>query len=125
MLFKEYLLDNELKAKSNYVWEAIKYLKESYREDLNIRKVADFLKISESYLSRLFKMETGYTFVEYLTNYRIKKAIELLREKSEKIYEVAALVGYSDSRYFSALFRKYVGVTPSEFKDGLNRKINN
>jgi two-component system response regulator YesN len=121
-LFNEYLSDNEWKVKENYIREAIKYLKLHYREDLNIRKVADSLKISESYLSRLFKMETGYTFVEYLTNYRIKKAIELLKEKSEKVYEIAEMVGYSDSRYFSALFRKYVGVTPSEFKDGLSRR---
>ncbi len=122
MLFKEYLLHDDLMVKENYVREAIQYLKEHYRDDLNIKKLAEFLKISESYLSRLFKMETGYTFIEYLTHYRIKKAIELLKDKMVKVYEIADLVGYADSRYFSALFRKYVGVTPSEFKDGLNRK---
>lgn len=118
LFFREYLLDNEMKVKENYVREAIRFLKEHYREDLNLKDIAARLRISESYLSRLFKAETGHTFVEYLTNYRISKAIELLKDKTVKVYEVSGMVGYSDSRYFSALFRKYVGLTPTEFKDG-------
>ncbi|HEY8464876.1 MAG TPA: response regulator [Bacillota bacterium] len=121
MFFKEQFLANEVKVTESYVREAIDFLKKHFREDLNLKIIAAQSGISESYLSRLFKQETGYTFVEYLTNYRISKAIELLKDKTIKVYEVAGLVGYSDSHYFSSLFRKYVGLTPSEFKDGLNR----
>lgn len=120
MLFKEYLLADELKVKEKYVREAIHYLKEHFREEMSLKEVAQQLGISESYLIRIFKIETGHTFIEYLTNYRIVKAIELLKDKAIKVYEVSGMVGYNDSRYFSALFKKYVGVTPSEFKDGLN-----
>jgi two-component system response regulator YesN len=121
MLFKEYLQGNELKVTENYVREAIQYLKEHFKEDLNIKDISARLRISDSYLSRLFKLETGHTFVEYLTNYRISKAIELLKDKTIKVYEVSGMVGYADSRYFSMLFHKYVGLTPSEFRDGLNK----
>lgn len=120
MLFKEYLLKNEMKVREKYVQEAIEYIDIHFAEEISIKDVSEQLKISESYLTRLFKTETGHTFIEYLTNYRIGKAIELLKDKSIKVYEVASMVGYSDSRYFSVLFKKYVGLTPSEFKDGLN-----
>jgi two-component system response regulator YesN len=120
-LFHEYILDNENNIKEHYVLEAIEYLKSHYQEDISINEVANHLHISESYLSRLFKNAINHTFNEYLTNFRIKKAIELLKDKTVKIYEVSSLVGYSDSRYFSVLFKKYVGVTPTEFRDGLNK----
>jgi len=123
MNFKDYVLNKENTNKENYISDAIDYLKANYQRDINIKEAAEILHLSESYLSRLFKRETGYTFIEYLTNYRIKKAIDFLKDKNVKIYEISSLVGYGDSRYFSALFRKYVGVTPSEFRDGLNRSV--
>ena len=121
MLFKEYLMEDEIDTKENYVRAAIEFIKQHYAGEINIKDVADHLHISESYISRLFKNETNYTFIEYLTYFRIKKAIELLKDKSVKIYEITGLVGYNDARYFSAIFKKYVGVTPTEFKDGLNK----
>lgn len=119
-LFQEHILENEGNSKEYYLREAINYLKNHYQEEINIKDVADHLQISESYLSRLFKKEINHTFVDYLTNFRIKKAMELLKDKTVKVYEVSSLVGYADSRYFSVLFKKYVGVTPTEFRDGLN-----
>lgn len=120
-LFQEHLLENESNSKEYYIQEAINYLKLHYQEEINIGEVASYLHISESYLSRLFRIEVNHTFVDYLTNFRIKKAIELLKDKTVKIFEVSSLVGYNDSRYFSVLFKKYVGVTPTEFRDGLNK----
>ena len=76
--------------------------------------------MSESYLSRLFKDETGYTIGDYLLNYRIKQACLLLDDSSAKIYEVANQVGFRDQRYFSVLFKKIVGITPREFQNKLN-----
>ncbi len=121
-LFQEYLFENETSSKEYYIREAITYLKSHYQKDINIKEVACYLHISESYLSRLFKNELNHTFGDYLTNFRIKKAIELLKDKTVKIYEVSCLVGYDDSRYFSVLFKKYVGLTPTEFRDGLNKR---
>jgi two-component system response regulator YesN len=117
MLFREYLLDGAKTSKSYYVEKMIKYICDNYQRDINIKDVADSLAISESHISRLFKSEVGYTFVDYLTYYRIKKAICFLRDPDVKIYEIAEKIGYKDQRYFSVIFKKLVGVTPKEFRE--------
>ncbi|MCR1898322.1 response regulator [Irregularibacter muris] len=120
--FKEYLYQPESSSKDRYVMESINYIKEFYREDISVKTAAEHLYISESYLSRLLKKKTGYTFGEYLTNYRIKEALKLLTHQELKVYEVAHAVGYSDGRYFSSIFKKNVGLTPTEFKEGIYDK---
>ena len=105
------------KAKNKYVEQAIKYICEHYKEDINISTVAEQLQISEGYLSRVFKKETDYTFTTYLSHYRMKVAMELLKEGKLKVYEVADSVGYSDTAYFSAQFKKVVGIAPSEYQE--------
>ena len=122
MLFKEYNLTNQKSANARYVSEAIKSITEHYVGGISIEDAAEALSISSSYLSRIFKTETGYTFVDYLTYYRIKRAAELLEDQAVRIYEVADLVGYSDARYFSQIFRKLTGMTPKEFRDSLPEK---
>ncbi len=120
MLFKEYLLQDEIDCQEHYVRSAIDYIRANYQRNISIAEVADHLHICKSYLFRIFKAGTHYTFIEYLTYYRVKKAIELLKDKTVKIYEIADLVGYNDYRYFSAIFKRYVGLNPSEFKEGSN-----
>ena len=105
------------KAKNKYVEQAIKQIREHYKEDINISTVAEQLQISEGYLSRVFKKETDYTFTTYLTWYRMKKAMTLLKDCRVKVYEVAEQVGYSDTAYFSAQFKKVTGISPSEYQD--------
>ena len=68
-------------------------------------------------LSHLFKKETSYTVNAYITRYRIRRAMELLRDCRVKVYEVAEQVGYKDITYFSTVFKKLVGINPSEFQD--------
>ena len=119
MLFKEYKLGEEKGANARYVSQAIDLITARYIGGITIEEAAEQLIISASYLSHLFKQETGYTFVDYLTYYRIKMAVELLKNPSVKVYEVADLVGYSDARYFSQIFRKLTGVTPKEFRNSL------
>ena len=117
MLFKEYKLGERKTSNSRYVEQAIELITSSYIGGITIETAAEKMSISASYLSRIFKQETGYTYVDYLTYYRIKRATELLRSPAAKIYEVADLVGYTDARYFSQIFRKLTGVTPKEFRD--------
>lgn len=119
MLFKEHLIQNKENTKEFYIKDVIEYIEENYNKDISITDAANNVYISASYLCKLFKEETNYSFLEYLTNYRIKKAIELLEDKTFKIHEIAELVGYKDPRYFSSIFKKYVGISPGEFKDGL------
>lgn len=118
--FKEYNPNDSTESKKKYVVKAVEYIVKNYYKEIIIKEVAEGLYISESYLSRLFKKETGYTFVDYLTRYRIKKAIELLKDDIIKIYQVAELVGFKDSRYFSSIFKKYIGITPTEYKENSN-----
>ena len=118
MLFREYALEAKEDAQARYVSRAVSAIHDGYQRELSAEEAADRLGISAGYLSRVFKRETGYTFTDYLMYYRVKRAVELLRAGELKIYEVADMVGYGDQRYFSQVFRRIVGLTPTQFKDG-------
>jgi two-component system response regulator YesN len=90
-------------------------------KDLSIGKAASRLSISESYLSKLLRRQLGTSFVEYLSDYRIARAEELLASSDMRSYEVAEAVGYSDARYFASLFKKRAGMTPSEYRESMGR----
>jgi two-component system response regulator YesN len=98
--------------------KALQYIWKYYSEDLTVESVAAVLGISGVYLSQLFKKEIHHTFLDYLTEYRIKKAQVLLAKGNYKIYEVAAMVGYKTSQYFSLVFRKITGMHPVEYREG-------
>ena len=104
--------------KSKYVTEALNYIKDHYGEyDISVRKIAESLGLSEGHLSHIFKKETDYTINAYITRYRIRSAMKLLQNCRYKVYEVAEMVGYKDITYFSTIFKKIAGVTPSEYQD--------
>ena len=104
--------------KSKYVLEAMDYIGAHYSEPgIGVAAIAEHLGISEGHLSHLFKKETDYTLLNYLTRYRMHQAMEQLRDCRVKIYEVAEAVGYRDVTHFSATFKKLVGVSPSEYQD--------
>ena len=107
--------------KSKYVLEAMAYIGAHYQEpNIGVAAIAQHLGISEGHLSHTFKKETDYTLLNYLTRYRIHRAMELLRDCRFKVYEVAEQVGYRDTAYFSATFKKLVGMSPSEYQDVSN-----
>jgi len=97
--------------------QTILFIEEHFHEDISLHEIAGSIPMSESNFSRLFKKQMGVSFVEYLTQLRMEKAKELLRRPDEKVYEIALAVGYQDSRYFSQIFRKYTGDTPSEYRN--------
>ena len=104
--------------KSRYVMEAMDYICTHYADPgITVGIIARALGISEGHLSHTFKKETDYTLLNYLTRYRIHKAMELLRSGRLKVYQVAEQVGYRDITYFSTMFKKLVGVSPSEYQD--------
>lgn len=104
--------------KSKYVMEAMTYIAGHYQEpDICVSSIARHLGISEGHLSHTFKKETDYTILNYLTRYRIHKAMALLKDCRIKVYEVAEKVGYQDIAYFSSIFKKLVGVSPSEYQN--------
>ncbi|TVY11283.1 response regulator [Paenibacillus cremeus] len=105
--------------KSRRIIEQIKaIIHERYHQDLQIRAIADELNMNSSYLSDLFKQYTNLTFTEFLIEYRIQKARELLlTDTGMKMYEVAEAVGYRNPKHFSQIFKKHVGEFPIDFRD--------
>lgn len=87
-----------------------------YSEELSITSIAQEVYLTPAYICLLFKQETGWTINKYLTNVRIDVAKKMLRTGKYKVLDVACSVGYHDQKYFSKLFKKNVGVNPSEYR---------
>lgn len=99
------------------VVQAVQHIESDYSNpSLDLNQMNEALHVSISYFSRIFKQVKGVTFLEYLTNYRMEKAKELLKTTNLKVYEVAENVGYDDAHYFSYNFRKNIGMTPLKFR---------
>lgn len=103
--------------RSRYVRRTLDYIAAHYADaDISIPAIARALSISEGHLSHVFKRETGYTTLAYLTLYRVHTARRLLADGRYRVYEVAAMVGYRDVAYFSATFKRLTGVSPSTWQ---------
>lgn len=83
---------------------------------ISLQHAAEHVSMSPSHLSKIFSQETGQTFIEFLTETRIRRAMELLQSTQCKTYEIACQVGYSDAHYFSNLFKRVTGMTTTEFR---------
>lgn len=103
----------------NDIVEEVKlYIEKNYaEEELSLNLVASEINISPNHLSMVFSQKTGSTFIKYLTNYRLEKAKELLVCTNKKSSEISILVGYKDPHYFSYLFKKTIGCTPTQFRE--------
>jgi two-component system response regulator YesN len=93
------------------------YISEHYNEDIPLSKISEIAFVNSNYFCDLFKNITGETFIDYLTRYRIDKAKILLKDVSVKTYEVGIMVGYDDPNYFSKVFKKVVGISPSQYRN--------
>lgn len=89
----------------------------NYAEHLDLTTLADMVYLSPAYLSRIFKAETGSTINQYLNRVRITKAKELLHNRQLKLIDISLLVGYEDQSYFTRVFRKITGISPSEYRN--------
>lgn len=110
------LLDDVREKNSKPVRETIRFIKEHYHEDLDLESVSKAIYFNPVYISNIFKKETGENFIDFLNKYRIEVAKEMLRTSNYNINEVSKAVGFNDSKYFSKLFRKFVGLKPSEYR---------
>ena len=103
------------------IGEAIAFIEENYSSVISLSDISGKVNLSSFYFTKLFKAKTGMTFVEYLTNYRMKVAKKLLEENMEmKIQDVGEHVGYTDYKYFCKCFRKQTGVTPASYRSQLS-----
>ena len=98
------------------------YISAHYGEQLSLDQLAQQFYLSSSYLSRLFKRETGTTLTTYLQNVRIEAAKNLLRTTALKSYEVAERVGINDPVYFSRIFKKITGLKPKDYRHSVQNE---
>ncbi|MCR5716350.1 MAG: AraC family transcriptional regulator, partial [Lachnospiraceae bacterium] len=97
--------------------EAVRsYIELHYAEDLSVSVMAEHFGYSEVYFCKIFKQHFGESFVSYLTHYRIREAVRLLEDESVNVKDVGKAVGYEDSNYFTKVFRRVMGMSPSEYR---------
>lgn len=101
----------------NIVRKVQDYIAENYASNVSLEEVAGQIGMNPAYLSRYFKQRTGNTFMEYVLQVRVNKAIELLKDSTIKVYEVGDQVGYKSMKHFYKVFKKITKVTPSQYRE--------
>lgn len=94
----------------------IQYICEHFSESITLQSVADHFFLSKEYFSFIFKQKTGFGFNEYLNQLRISQAMKLLENTNESIINIANKCGYSDSSYFTTVFKKISGISPKNYR---------
>ena len=95
--------------------QMLTFIREHYAEDINTRKIAESAMVSESECLRCFRGMLGTTPIQYLKEYRLEKAEELLRTSKMKVSEIGDRCGFREMSYFARSFRQRYGVVPSEY----------
>ncbi len=99
------------------IQEAKQYILDNYQNpDLSVEMICRHLHMSPAYFSTVFKKETGQAYIAYLTDVRLNKAVELLNKTDDKTYIIASKVGYQEQNYFSYVFKKKFGVSPTRYR---------
>lgn len=109
----------EKRVNSSLILKAMKYIKENYKIEITLEDIAREVNISPHYFSKLFKDEVGENFIDYITSLRIQKSKELLSENNLSIKEICFEIGYGDPNYFSRIFKRIVGITPTDYKEAM------
>lgn len=102
----------------------LKYMQDNYMYDISLESVSEKFHFNSSYFSAMFKERAGMNFVKYLLKLRIQKSCELLLNSDKKVYEISALVGYNDVKYFNRVFKNEMNVSPDEYRrlNSLNKR---
>lgn len=119
IVFSSNAISNKRTESSNdIIANAKKFIEENYTKNITLEDVSQQVNISAYYFSRIFKEETNENFIDYLTGLRIERAKDLLSSTQYSMKEICNMSGYSDPNYFSKSFKKKVGVTPTEYREG-------
>lgn len=112
-------LHSSIRTNQQLIKEVVSYIHNSYDKDITLKVLADYSGKKEEQLSYLFYKYMKIRPINYLIKYRLEQAIKLLKEEDYTVQEIASLVGYSDPLYFSRLFKKHVGYSPSQVRNNL------
>jgi two-component system response regulator YesN len=115
--FRENVIRAEKRSSRRLVRQSVRYIHEHYGEEITLPALANRLLISPNYLSKIFSAEMGKPFSRYLQEYRIGEAKKLLGENFDKVYEIAAKVGYADVVHFSKIFKQFTGMSPNRYRN--------
>ena len=105
------------------VKRATEYIDEHYSEDLSLRQVADYVGISQGYLSSLFKQKLDINFIDYVNQVRVNHACIYLQQNYFKTYEIAYKMGFNDEKYFSKVFKKVKGLSPMQYRKNMMEEV--
>ncbi|MGF7047807.1 YesN/AraC family two-component response regulator [Paenibacillus sp. DS2015] len=100
-----------------HINKARAFIEVNLEHDVSLQRVARHVHVHPNHLSDVFKKETGATFGDFVTRIKIQRAMEIISESPAKVSDVAAQIGYGDVKYFSKIFNKHTGKTPSEFRE--------
>jgi two-component system response regulator YesN len=108
----------------NPIQSVISYIDSHFYEQVTLNEVADWVYLSASHFSRLFKAEMGVTFIEYLTKYRLEQSKRLIKMTSLPIEVIANNTGFTNAGYFATTFKRLEGKTPTEYRSMFSNFIN-
>lgn len=109
---------DESSVQDRHVTMVIRYMYQHLHENLTLEEISEEVKLSKSYLNAVFKAQTGKSPVEFFIHLKMQEACKLLKSTDYYIYEVSSELGYTDQYYFSRIFKKVVGVSPKDYKNG-------
>ena len=106
----------------NHINQAKNYIQQHFDDSITLEDIAVKINLSPNYFSNLFKQEIGMTFIDYLTEVRLKKAREYIQENEHSLKEISYMVGYKDPNYFSRVFKKHYQESPKHFQQAIFKK---
>ncbi|MFC4776579.1 response regulator [Paenibacillus sp. GCM10023252] len=112
----------EAAASHPVIRRVLELVRERLHLDVSLQAIATIVHLNPQYLSALFKQEVGRNFIEYVTECRMEKAKQLLRDTGLKIYEVGEMSGYTNAKHFMSVFKSSVGQTPGEYRETIKNK---
>ncbi|MGG7212830.1 response regulator [Clostridium nigeriense] len=117
LFLNEIIKKERVNSSKILVEKAKEYIKNNYKDfEISVEKLCSNLHVSPTYFSTIFKKETDMSFVNYLTNVRLEEALKLLNTTDDKTYIIATKVGYQEANYFSYVFKKKFGISPSRYR---------
>ncbi|MDQ0340559.1 YesN/AraC family two-component response regulator [Caldalkalibacillus uzonensis] len=107
----------ENRTESKIIQQIKEFIAENLSHEISLQSISEVVNLHPNYISQIFAKETGKSFSAYVTEQRIRKAKELLRNTNLKIYEIAHLVGYQSSKHFMSVFKKHTNMSPKKYRN--------